>query len=299
MKSWILLLAVHAASASALASHTYVSSAGDDLNPCTATQPCRTFAMAINVTANSGTITAVDEASFGSVTIGKPLTINAGGRVAALMASSGSVITIKTMGAEDLVVLRGLSIDGLNAATSGIRVVAVGKLVIERCTIQNVAGHGIDFESSTNPSHLLVSDSTIAYNVDPSGVSSGVYDAAPYGSAVLDRVRVAGNNIGVQVRAARLSIRDSTISGNVQANVKLVAANVSQIDIDDSLIADSVAGVGIFSQGIVANVYVSNSTITGNSQGLSTLIGSIYSFGNNRLFGNTTDGAFTAKMPLD
>ena len=144
----------------------------------------------------------------------------------------------------------------------------------------------------------MVGDSTIANNLD-AGTSSGVYHAAPFGDVVLERVRVAGNNIGVQVRAGTLSIRDSTISRNAQANVKLLAASASRIDIDNALISASTAGTGIYSQGIAASVFVSNSTISGNNQGLTTVVGSIYSFGNNRLFGNSADGAFTAKLPTE
>jgi len=296
---WILaLLALHAAGAWAISTPTYVSSWGDDVNPCTHASPCRTFAKAMVATPDGGTIEALDDAVYGFVTITKPVTIDGGGHAAMAMAVSGTVVTIVTPGVGDMVVLRGLSIDGLGAAGAGIRALSVGKLVIEHCAIQNIAGHGIDFESSTNPSHMLVSDSTIANNINASSGASGVYHAAAYGTVALDRVRVTGNNIGVQVRASTLSIRDSTISGNAQVNVKLIAANASRIDIDNSLIADSVAGTGIHSQGLVASVYVSNSTITGNNQGLTTVIGSIYSFGNNRLFGNYTDGTFTTKVSL-
>jgi len=297
MKRWLLLLiALATPRAFALSSHTYVSAAGDDVNPCSRAQPCRTFAMAINLTASNGTITPIDDASYGSLTITKPVTIDAGGHAVTMTALSGSVITINTPGADDLVALRGLSFDGFGAAASGIHVYAVGQLVVEHCTIQNVNGHGIDFGSTTNPSHLLVGDSTIANNLDASGTSSGVYQVAPFGNVALERVRVVNNGIGVQVRAGTLSIRDSTLVGNVQTNVKLIAAGVARIDIDNTLIAGSAAGTGVFSQGIAASVYVSNSTVTGNNQGLATLIGTINSFGNNRVFGNNSDGAFTTKL---
>ena len=295
---WLLaLLALHAASAFALASRTYVSGVGDDANPCTFAQPCRTFARAITATASGGTVSAIDDASYGVVTIAKPVTIDGGGHAAAVLVASGSGILVDTTVVDDLVVLRSLSIDGLGTASAGIRALAVGKLIVEHCTIQNVAGHGIDFESASNPSYLLVSDSTVAGNLDPSGVSSGVYHAAPFGNVVLERVRVADNNIGVQLRTATMSIRDSIISDNVQSNVKLVAANMGRIDIDNSLIAGSLGGTGIYSQGLVASVYLSNSTVTGNNQGLVTVLGAIDSFGNNRIFGNTTDGAVTTTLP--
>jgi hypothetical protein len=48
-----------------------------------------------------------------------------------------------------------------------------------------------------------------------------------------------------------------------------------------------------------ATVRVNNSSITGNTTGLSLLSGAqILSFGNNRLSGNGSDGAFSNLIPL-
>jgi hypothetical protein len=225
------------------------------------------------------------------------VTIESAGNTAGIVWSAGNAVTINTPGANDMVVLRGLQLDGSGSAGAGIRVNAVGKLIVERCTIQNFTAHGIDFESTTIPSFLLVNDTTIDGNLGLSGTSSGVYLATTSVNAVLDRVRIVQNGIGVQVRAGAVSVRDSAISANSQANVKVIAVASARVSIDGTLISDSVGGNGIAVQGFAANVWLSNSTVTGNNVGLTSLSGAINSFGNNRIFANTSDGVTTTTLP--
>ena len=68
------LLVCAAPGAWAQASRTWVSGVGDDLNPCSRTAPCKTFAGAISKTATFGEINALDSAGFGAVTITKSIT---------------------------------------------------------------------------------------------------------------------------------------------------------------------------------------------------------------------------------
>src|SRR3954464_15950640 len=62
--------------AQAQATRTWVSGVGDDLNPCSRTAPCKTFAGAISKTAKDGEISVLDPGGFGTVTITKSITIN-------------------------------------------------------------------------------------------------------------------------------------------------------------------------------------------------------------------------------
>ena len=55
---------------------TWVSGVGDDLNPCSRTAPCKTFAGAINKTAKDGEISVLDPGGYGTVTITKSIYIN-------------------------------------------------------------------------------------------------------------------------------------------------------------------------------------------------------------------------------
>src|SRR5215831_18718863 len=71
-----LFLALLAVPANAQATRTWVSGVGDDVNPCSRTAPCKTFAGAISKTASGGEINCLDPAGYGSVTITKPITID-------------------------------------------------------------------------------------------------------------------------------------------------------------------------------------------------------------------------------
>ena len=67
---------VYATPASAQATRTWVSGVGDDVNPCSRTAPCKTFAGAISKTAAGGEINCLDPGGFGAVTIIKSMTIS-------------------------------------------------------------------------------------------------------------------------------------------------------------------------------------------------------------------------------
>src|SRR5947208_6190172 len=60
----------------AQATRTWVSGVGDDVNPCSRTAPCKTFAGAISKTAVDGEIDALDPGGFGTVSLTKALTID-------------------------------------------------------------------------------------------------------------------------------------------------------------------------------------------------------------------------------
>src|SRR6266550_815903 len=81
---FILTMAI-AAFANAQATRTWVSGVGDDVNPCSRTAPCKTFAGAISKTADKGEIDALDSAGFGTVTITKSITIDGGGTLAGVL----------------------------------------------------------------------------------------------------------------------------------------------------------------------------------------------------------------------
>ena len=62
----VFLLA--SAPANAQATRTWVSGVGDDVNPCSRTAPCKTFAGAISKTVAGGEIDVLDPGGFGAVT---------------------------------------------------------------------------------------------------------------------------------------------------------------------------------------------------------------------------------------
>src|SRR5579862_291210 len=82
LTSWFGLLAVSlicpllAVPAQAQRARVFVASFGSDSNPCSFTQPCRTFQVAVGAVLPGGEVTAIDSAGFGAVTINKAVTIS-------------------------------------------------------------------------------------------------------------------------------------------------------------------------------------------------------------------------------
>src|SRR5438128_12568899 len=97
--------------ANAQATRTWVSGVGDDLNPCSRTAPCKTWAGAISKTADGGEISALDPGGFGAVTITKGITLNGDGTLASILAGSTNGVIINAAAGKD-VIIRNLSING-------------------------------------------------------------------------------------------------------------------------------------------------------------------------------------------
>ncbi|MGI9068890.1 MAG: right-handed parallel beta-helix repeat-containing protein [Pyrinomonadaceae bacterium] len=143
-----LLIALISSAAQAQASRTWVSGVGDDLNPCSRTAPCKTFAGAIAKTQAGVEINALDAGGYGSGIIRKSITIDGTGVMAGLLAIPGSFgITIDISEVKDpstsAVRLRGLSINGMGTAANGINLNTAGSVSIEDCVIDGFKGSGI------------------------------------------------------------------------------------------------------------------------------------------------------------
>src|SRR5882757_8205529 len=124
------------APAHAQASRTWVSGVGDDVNPCSRTAPCKTFAGAISKTAAGGEINCIDPGGFGGVTITKAMTIDCANTEAGVLVAGTNGVTVNA-GVNDVVILRGLDIIGtaVTPGLNGIRFLAGAALHVEKCTI--------------------------------------------------------------------------------------------------------------------------------------------------------------------
>src|SRR5262249_52628333 len=122
--------------AQAQATRTYVSGLGKDSNPCTGASPCQTLQAALAKTAAGGQIYALDSANYGYVTINKAVSIVSGrGATGVLAAGSVSGVTINA-GANDVVNLQGLDIDGAGSGASGIQFSSGASLNVQDCVIR-------------------------------------------------------------------------------------------------------------------------------------------------------------------
>src|SRR5258707_8138041 len=91
-----LALFAVSAPAHAQATRTWVSGVGDDLNPCSRTAPCKTFAGAISKTFINGEIDCLDPGGFGTLTATKSITIDGTGTFGSTLASgtTGFIINV-------------------------------------------------------------------------------------------------------------------------------------------------------------------------------------------------------------
>jgi hypothetical protein len=295
-----------------------VSGVGDDVNPCSRTAPCKTFAGAISKTAAGGEINCLDPGGFGAVTIIKSMTIDChyteGGALA-----GGNGIVVNMPAQTDVTVIRGLDIFGVNPPSNGIRFINQGSLHIQDTVIRRfnaASSFGVSFAPSTGLGQLYMTNVTVTQNGN--GATGGGINLQPSGAAGFARaslrdVRVDGNaNAGIFVNTTgnvgglgvAVHIDNSRIAGTTGTALHLLQpGGVGGIFgiITNSTISYN-TGAGILSNG-VTNFIAGNNTITGNATSAGSGIqllnaGRVDSYGDNRLDLNGTNGAFSAPVVL-
>ena len=270
----------------AQATRTWVSGVGDDVNPCSRTAPCKTFAGAISKTAVGGEISVLDPGGFGTVTITKAITINGDGTLAGILSSGAAqaiLINITTNLATDRVVIRNISINGGGTGMDGVKMIDGKELILDNVTIANVTAAGVDIAQSQGSNLFLK-------NVRISSAAVGVRTQS-----------TAGNVAG--------TIQNSSIDGMSSHGVECIN--------NSALVLDNVAtsrcgGSGVRSEAASVNLSVENSISSGNNFGYEATAGSlrlsncgmfynntnlttnVLSAGNNRSAGNTTTNTPTA-----
>jgi hypothetical protein len=196
--------------AAALATHTFVSATGSDSNACTQTLPCLTFQRAVNVTAAGGMIDALTSGDFGSFVVNNSLTINGHG-LATIQETSGQAVAVNEYATTDVVILRGLTINGGGTGVEGVYYPGGGELVVDDCTISGFTYDGIVNVTNGN-SVLIVRNTTIV------GGATGIYVNEDGGMTTLEHVIISGiSTYGIEVlnSPGNLVINDSVINGGV------------------------------------------------------------------------------------
>ena len=174
------------------ASRTWVSGVGDDVNPCSRTQPCKTFAGAILKTMIGGEITVMDAGGFGAVTISKSITIDGTASASTILAVQGTGITINIKPSHLTTIvgsvrIRGVSINGRSSGIYGINVISAAKVSVEDCVIDGFTKDGINVQTGS----LFVSNTAIRNNA-----GAGVNVAAT-ASAGISNTTVIFNGTGL------------------------------------------------------------------------------------------------------
>ncbi len=271
--------------AQAQATRTWVSGVGDDVNPCSRTAPCKTFAGAISKTATNGEISCLDPGGFGAVTITKSITIDCEDTQGSILGAGTNGVIVN--GASIDVRLRGISIHGAATGINCIRVLGSGtvKLALDQVVCAGFSQHGVSIETSTGTSNVVVWNSSFRNNVG-NGINTFVTGAGSTTVSV-DGSLFAFNGIGVNFgAAAKGSVRDSIISNNgtglrADGATSILSASGNQV-------THNTTGV-LAANG--AALRIGGNLISVNGTGLSGA--SILSWGGNFVDGNTVNGSVT------
>jgi hypothetical protein len=220
---------------------------------------------------------------------------------------SGAGITVR---------LRNLSFNGMGIALNGILFLNGTALFVENCAIANYkggpAGNGIGIKFAPPvgvAAQLFVLDSFITGNGRDADGGGIVIQPGGTGSArvAIERTRVENNTFGIFANGTGstglivVQIRDSVVAESKFHGISaFTAAGASTTSITADRTSSLLnSGNGILSQGSGAFVLLSDSTVMSNVTGLSAASGgNIFSYQDNQLTGNVSDGAATAALTV-
>jgi hypothetical protein len=291
-------LTLAAASDGRALARAFVSINGNDADFCNVTTPCRTLTGAMVKVSAGGEVVMLDSGLFGNVDIDKAVTIMGAPGVHAGVGAdikAGTAVTIHAP-AGAVVVLRNLYITTRlpNQLFRGVDFISGGSLHIENCVIDGFKEYGVIFNSQdltcdANCLKLSVKDSFVRDN----GIGISFQSAI----AMVEHSRIESNATGVEIYAqAEATVRDSIISTN--SHDGMTVGFTAHTRVEFCSITNNGNGLMMKSDSIdPGTAYVSDTLISANNVGLKFQSGQgpgrIYSFGNNRLVANTSDGSFT------
>jgi hypothetical protein len=281
--------------AQAQATRTWVSGVGDDVNPCSRTAPCKTFAGAISKTADKGEIDCLDPGGFGTVTITKNITIDGttGAGFGSILAAGTNGVNVNdsaTATPNTIVVsLRNLSINGANSGFDGVRFTSGKTLHVEGCIIANFKGNGsnsdgIDAALNNTITSQLDVKNTIVRETSGNGIVAA--------NAGTGAIAVSLNDVHCE---------NAAFSGFASGNKASAQVANSYFGFNQHGLAISTGSLGLevdtcFMQfntnGLIAiagTARIANCRITGNTNGINFAGGAVQSFGDNKVKGNTND----------
>jgi hypothetical protein len=298
-----------ASMAQAQATRTWVSGVGDDVNPCSRTAPCKTWAGAISKTAVNGEINALDPGGFGTLTITKGITVDGNGTHASTLATgaaAGFLINISAPVAADrqMVILRNISINGTGGSAGvagggqhGVRILAAKSVSVQNCVIFGfTAGNaqGIRDERTAANSFLSVDNCTIENN-GSHGIITGVGASGSNQKASISHSRLF-NNGGIGVAAiggSQVMVSNTVAAFNTTAGFEAEGNAVLSLE---SCVASRNA-TGVLAQ-TGATIRMSNVYVGQNTTGVNNSGATVRSFGNNRIdTDNTTPVSGTINGP--
>jgi hypothetical protein len=287
----VLIVVGFASLAQAQATRTWVSGVGDDVNPCSRTAPCKTFAGAISKTASPGIINCLDPGGFGAVTITKSIEIDCTGTLGSVLHSGVQGIIVNAL-TTDTIVLRALAVNGSGTTlgTNGLNVIQAKSVSVYDCNFAKVSGSGITMTNSSNTISLFVSGSQIL-NVGNVGIflsNSGGADKA----VIVNTTIEGSNNVGMDIGGAGDSavLKSSAITRATNAAFQ-VENGTSSAYLESTSLTNSGTGIVAGLGASTPTIRLSRDVITGNTVNGISGLGTTKCFGSNVIDGNTGNNA--------
>jgi len=275
----------------AQATRTWVSGVGDDVNPCSRTAPCKTFAGAISKTAEGGEIDALDPAGYGTLTISKAMTVDGGtGSGWASVLNTGGIsgfnvnITLGTHVNDAVVILRHITIQGASQAPSlgglrGINITKVNRMFVYNCDIENQTSTGIT-QNATTSTDLYVRD------CDFSNVGTGISSTGGGGTLVVeaDNINVQGCSSGIVLSGSGVFglVTNSNLSRNIGGTAAQAGSGCT-LNLTNTRFHANTTAINALAG---STVRVNMCELFDNATGFGGNASSIQSGGNNKLAGN-------------
>jgi hypothetical protein len=282
-----ILLTAIATFANAQATRTWVSGVGDDVNPCSRTAPCKTFAGAISKTASPGIINCLDPGGFGAVTITKSITIDCTGTMGSVLSSGVQGVIVNAL-TTDKIVLRGIDINGAGTTlgTNGVNIIQAGSVSLFDVHIANYSGSGIQTTNTSNAIGVFV-DKCEILNTGGNGIL--INSTAP-GTTKLNVANTWISNCvnGIDLSSANNSaiISNTTLYKNTAAGFQ-VENGTSGGTLEGVTIAHNAIGIQAGIAGQTPSINLSRCNIFGNTANGIVGTGTTRCFSNNVIFGNT------------
>ena len=285
--------------AQAQATRTWVSGVGDDVNPCSRTAPCKTYAGAISKTAKDGEISTLDPGGFGAVTITKSITINGGNGgqgYGSILASLVNGIVINITDVNDVrksVRLDWLNINGASTGLDGIKFSNGNVLHVSNTLIDGFTSDGIEVTAATP---TVVIENTRIRNCVGNGIRTNSGTGAGIKATVANSI-ITRNGVGVNFENGTLgSVYDSTVANNtshgLQVGEPTAGSNMNVVNVNVSNNAGTGVNVLNSSRARIARCNIFQNNVSLAPANL------VDSGGNNSIAGNTTNTAPGGPSPF-
>jgi hypothetical protein len=279
---------------------SYLSSAGNDANPCTLPAPCRLLPAALAAVNDGGEIWLLDSANFNTATVSvaKSVTIIAiPGVLGSIVANGADALSINAPGAK--VTLRNVAIVNLSGVgNKGVAFLQGATLVVEGSQLY---GLGTGVMATAAGATVTIKDTTIRDN--DTGVTFSTLVRGQLVHVALLNNLTAGVSA---LNGARVTMSGSTVSGGGSGVVASASSSsTTQVAISASSLSGNSVAVQVAASTVsdASQVVLNNVTIAHNSSGVSisgAATAVVYTRQNNTFMFNVVDvpsGSLTVLVP--